>query len=91
MTATRASVKDLADRLISTLDSLMTSETADAIVRDVAESLYREVLGIDGHIVIDSKQATGFMHIGGTGGVKKQMLPIAKYKFQATPTTEGDK
>lgn len=82
MAATRKSIKELADRLISTLDNLMPSEKADAIVRDVATELYRDVLGIDGEIVIDTSQATGYMHIGGGRGVKKQMLPIAKYKFE---------
>lgn len=73
----------MADRLISTLDSFMPSEKADAIVRDVAEELYHDVLGIQGSIVVDTTQATGHMHIGGGRGVKKQMLPIAKYKFEA--------
>jgi predicted DNA-binding protein with PD1-like motif len=81
--ANKQQVKDMADRLISTLDSLMPSERADAIVRDVAEELYREVLGIPGSIVVDRNQPSGHMHIGGARGVKKQILPLAKYKFEA--------
>jgi hypothetical protein len=80
--ATTKQVKDMADRLISTLDSLMPSEKADAIVRDVAEELYTSLLGIPGHIVVDESQAMGHMHIGSGKGRKKQMLPIAKYKFE---------
>lgn len=80
--ASKKTVKDMADRLISTLDTLMPSDQADAIVRDVAEELYRDVLGIDGSIVTDKNQASGYMHIGGSRSVKKQMLPIAKYKFE---------
>lgn len=75
-------VQELADRLITTLDSLMPSEKADAIVRDVATELYTDVLGVPGDIVVDTSQPTGHMHIGGARGVKKQMLPLAKYKFQ---------
>lgn len=82
--ANKQQVKDMADRLISTLDSMMASERADAIVRDVAEELYRDLLGIPGNIVVDREQPTGHMHTGGARGVKKQMLPIAKYKFEAT-------
>lgn len=81
--ASARQVADMADRLISTLDSLMPSEKADAIVRDVAEELYHEVLGIKGKIVVDTAQMTGHMHVGGSRGVKKQLLPIAKYKFEA--------
>lgn len=80
MPATKQSVKELADRLISTLDSLMPSEQADAIVRDVATSLYHDVLGIDGEIVVDTTQTTGYMH--GNFGKGKRVLPIAKYKFE---------
>lgn len=83
MSATTKQVKDMADRLISTLDSMMPSEKADAIVRDVAQELYNDVLGIKGKIVVDNNQATGFMHLGGGGGRKKQMVPIAKFKFEA--------
>lgn len=78
--ASKQQVKAMADRLISTLDSLMPSEQADAIVRDVAEELYRDVLGIDGQIVVDNSQATGFLHTGGRGG--RKMTPIAKFKFE---------
>ncbi len=79
----RAQVKDLADRLISTLDSLMPSDTADAIVRDVAEELYRDVLGIPGRIVVDEAQAHGYAHGGFGKNGKRGMLPIAKYKYEA--------
>lgn len=81
MPASKRDIKDMADRLIITLDSLMTSENADAIVRDVAEELYRAVLGIDGEIVVDTTQPVGHMH--GNFGNGKRMLPIAKYKFEA--------
>lgn len=80
--ASKATVKDMADRLISTLDSLMPSERADAIVRDVAEELYRDVLGIQGSIVVDREQPTGIMHGGFGPNGKKAALPIAKYKFE---------
>lgn len=80
MSASKRDVKDMADRLISTLDSLMPSEKADAIVRDVAEELYRNVLGIDGVIVIDKDQPTGIAH--GSFGKGQRAMRIAKYKFQ---------
>lgn len=83
MAANKQTVKDMADRLISTLDSLMPSEKADAIVRDVAEELYRDVLGIEGSIVVDRTQATGIMHGGFGPNGKKAALPIAKFKFEA--------
>lgn len=82
MAATKKSVKELADRLISTLDTLMPSDQADAIVRDVATELYRDVLGVDGEIVADKDQASGFLHGGFGKNGRKAMLPIAKYKFQ---------
>jgi hypothetical protein len=81
--ASKQSVKDMADRLISTLDSLMPSEQADAIVRDVAEELYRDVLGIQGSIVVDRNQPTGIMHGGFGPNGKRAAAPIAKYKFEA--------
>lgn len=87
MSATKKSVKDMADRLISTLDSFMPSEKADAIVRDVAQELYNDVLGVPGKITVDQTQATGHMHIGGGRGRKKQILPIAKYKFEPQQST----
>lgn len=80
--ATKQTVKELADRLISTLDTLMPAEQADAIVRDVAEELYRDVLGVPGNIVVDRQQATGIMHGGFGPNGKRGALPIAKYKFQ---------
>ncbi|HVA10601.1 MAG TPA: hypothetical protein VNG32_00345 [Candidatus Dormibacteraeota bacterium] len=83
MSATKKSIKDMADRLISTLDSLMPSEKADAIVRDVAEELYRDVLGIQGAIIIDQSQATGFIHGGFGKNGKRGVAAIARYKFEA--------
>lgn len=80
--ATTKQIKDMADRLISTLDSLMPSERADAIVRDVAEELYRDVLGIDGRIVVDRDQPTGFIHGGFGPNGKRTGAPLAKYKFE---------
>lgn len=80
--ASRNDIKDMADRLISTLDSLMPSEQADAIVRDVAEELYRDVLGVQGSIVVDRSHATGIMHGGFGKNGKRGALPIAKYKFE---------
>lgn len=74
--ASKQQIKDMADRLISTLDTLMPSERADAIVRDVAEELYNNVLGIQGNIVVDRSQPTGHFH------ASKKMHPIAKYKFE---------
>ena len=53
--ASRKEVKDLADRLITTLSGTMPSEKADAIVFDVATALYHDVLGIDGEIVAKNK------------------------------------
>lgn len=81
--ATKNSVKDMADRLVSTLDTLMSSDKADAIVRDVVEEMYRDLLGIEGSIVVDKSQATGYMHGGFGKNGKKGMLPIAKFKFEA--------
>ncbi len=80
MSATKNSIKDLADRLISTLDSLMPSEQADAIVRDVAESLYNDVLEIPGKITVDKSQPTGIAH--GSFGNGRRAMPIAKFKFE---------
>lgn len=82
MSATRKSIKDMADRLISTLDTMMPSEKADAIVRDVATELYRDVLGIDGNIVVDTSQATGFLHGGFGKNGKRSAVAIAKYMFK---------
>lgn len=83
MSVTKKQVKNMADRLIGTLDSLMPSERADAIVRDVAEELYNDVLGIAGRIVIDREQPTGIMHGGFGKNGKKAALSIVKYKFEA--------
>lgn len=81
--ASKKDVKDMADRLISTLDSLMPSERADAIVRDVAEQLYTDVIGVPGHIVIDRDQPTGIVHGGFGRNGKRAAMTIAKYKFEA--------
>lgn len=83
--ASRKQIKELADRLISTLDTMMPSDKADAIVRDVAEELYREVLGVPGRIVVDQEQPTGIMHGGLGKNGKKAALPIAKYKYEVLP------
>lgn len=80
MTATKRDIKDMADRLISTLDTMLSSEQADAIVRDVAEELYVNVLGVKGKIVVDPTQPTGHMH--GNFGKGKRMLPIARFRFE---------
>ena len=80
--ADRKQVKNMADRLISTLASGMEPERADAIVRDVAIELYRDVLGIPGSIVVDTSQPSGYVHVGGMRGVKKTVVPFASFKFE---------
>lgn len=77
--------QELADRLITTLDSLMPSEKADAIVRDVATELYTDVLGVPGEIVIDTDQPTGMMHGGFGQNGRRAAMAIAKYKFKPEP------
>lgn len=79
---TRGQVKGLADRLISTLDKTMPSNKADAIVRDVAEEIYIDLLGIPGNIVVDRDEPVGIMHGGFGKNGKKAAMPIARYKFQ---------
>jgi hypothetical protein len=69
----------MADRLISTLDTLMPSEKADAIVRDVALELYNDVLGVRGTLVPES---TGIAHGGWGKNGKKTAIAIATYKFK---------
>lgn len=81
MSANRRQIKDMADRLISTLDTLMPSEKADAVVRDVATELYTDVLGVQGEIVVDQGQTTGIVH--GPFGKGKRAMAIAKFKFEA--------
>lgn len=76
----RKQIQEIADRLISTLDSLMPSEKADAIVRDVAEELYNNVLGIRGQIVVDNTKPTGIIH--GSFGKGKRAMAIRSYKFE---------
>ena len=78
--ASKQQIRELADRLISTLDTLMPSEKADAIVRDVAEGLYRDVLGLSGKIVVDTKKPNGFAH--GSFGNGKRVAVIARYRFE---------
>lgn len=72
----------MADRLVSTLDSAMSSEQADAIVRDVAEELYNDVLNIKGKIVIDRDAPVGIAHGGFGKNGKRAAMTIAKYKFE---------
>lgn len=79
--ASRQQVKDMADRLISTLSGSMASEEADLIVRNVAEELYTEVLGIPGHIAIDAGKPIARVHVGGSRGVKRQAVTVAEYTF----------
>lgn len=81
-------IKELADRLISTLDTMMDSEKADAIVRDVATELYNFDLGIKGKIVVDTSQATGLMHGGFGRNGRRAVQPIAKYKFEPEANNE---
>lgn len=80
--ATRRTVKEMADKLISTLDTLMPSDQADAIVRDVAEELYNDVLGIKGKIVVDPTAPTGMIHGAFGKNGKKDMKVMAKYRFE---------
>jgi len=80
--ASTKDVKDMADRLISTLDGSMPSERADAIVRDVAEQLYNDVLGIPGSIVVDRDQPTAIVHGGFGQNGKRAAMTLAKYKFE---------
>lgn len=83
MTATtKTDFKELADRLISTLDTAMSSDKADAIVRDVAEEIYNDVLGIKGHIVPDTDEPFGIAHGGFGKNGKRGAKIIAKYKFK---------
>lgn len=71
-------IKELADRLISTLDDSVPAAEADATVADVAKAMYNEVLEISGNIVIDRNKPVGILHAGGHAS------RIAKYKFQRT-------
>lgn len=82
MPASTRQVADMAERLISTLDSSMPSDQADAIVRDVAEELYNDVLGIPGNIVVDRSAPVGIAHGGFGRNGKRGAVTIAKYKFQ---------
>ena len=82
MPATTRQVADMANRLISTLDSSMPSEQADAIVRDVAEELYNDVIGVPGSVVVDRDAPVGIAHGGFGPNGKRGAMTIAKYKFQ---------
>lgn len=84
--ANRKQVQEMADRLISTLNGSIDNEKADAIVRDVAEELYRDVLGLPGQVVIDTDKPYARAHIGGTRGVKKQAVMIAEYTYRLDKT-----
>lgn len=75
--ASTKSVKELADKLISTLSTSMPGEQADAIVRDVAEELYNDVLNIPGKIVPTMQ---GIAH--GSFGKGQRAIMIAEYKFE---------
>jgi hypothetical protein len=83
MTATRRDVKELADRLIESLDTLMPSEQADAIVADVASSLYNDVLGIKGKVVVDPTAPISIIHgrFGPNG--EKSTIAAVKFRFEA--------
>lgn len=80
--ATRRSIKAIADRLISTLDTTMPTEQADAIVRDCAEELYTDLLQIKGKVVVDPTAPIGTVHGGFGPNGKKAVLPIVKFRFE---------
>lgn len=84
MSASRRQIKDMADRLISTMSTSMPSEKADAIVADVATELYRDVLDVDGRIEAKVK---GYAH-GSFGkdanGKRIRGMALADYEFVAT-------
>jgi hypothetical protein len=73
--ASRKQIKELADRLISTIGN-MEAEKADAIVRDVAETLYIDVLGMPGKVVVDQSKP-----VARVCGGKRAMI-LAEFKFQ---------
>lgn len=77
-------IKEMADRLISTLDTLMPSDQADGIVRDVALEMYA-VLGIKGKLV---QTSSGFIHGGFGKNGKKSMIPLATYEFKPEEATQ---
>mgnify|MGYP001218897954 CR=1 FL=1 len=74
-------LKDLADRLITTLGS-MDSEKADAIVRDVATSLYNDVLKEKGYI----KRSNSMYLCTSRGGYS-----LSEYKWSSLDTEPVDK
>lgn len=76
-------VKDLADRLISTLTTTMKPEQADAIVRDVATEIYTDLLGIKGSIVPDCSMPNAIVHGGFGVNGKRAAILISSYKFKA--------
>lgn len=75
--ATRRSIKDLADRLILTLSSTMSNENADAIVRDVAEEIYSDLLETPGKIVPKSQAI-----VHGSFGDGRRAMVLAEYEFK---------
>jgi len=75
-------IKDIADKLVTTLDTMMPSEQADAIVRDVIEELYNDILGIKGKIVVDTDSPVGILHGGFGKNGKRAAMTMAKYKFE---------
>lgn len=75
-------LESIAERLTSTLDTAMPSEQADAIVRDVIEEIYHDILGVKGSIVVDADKPVAIVH-GGFGKYgRRKAVKIAKYKFQ---------
>lgn len=80
MTPGEQKIRSMADRLVSTLNTLMPSDKADAIVGEVAAELY-EVLGITGEIVVKS---TSFVHGGFGKNGKKAMIVTKDYEFKET-------
>ena len=82
MSSTPERVRSMADRLISTLDQAMESERADAIVRDVAEEIYHDILGMEGSVVIDTDKPVTRMHGGFGSNGKRGVLTLVSYRFK---------
>lgn len=74
-----AQIKSMADRLIETLSSFTPTEKADAIVMDVANELYHDILGIEGEIVMKNKS---IVHGGFGKNGRKTASIMADYKFE---------
>lgn len=83
-------IKELADRLIGTLDDSVPAVDADAIVADVAKSLYNDILRIEGNIVIDKSHPVARIHGGFGPNGKRAAAVIAKYKFEPISDTDDD-